>query len=201
MKRLELFHPRVFDERDWAKDYYERNLKSIKKFGRRIAALLKKSDFQQGRILDMGCGFGAVAVEIAKMFPAAEIVGIDLSDPLLELGQSLARDAGVENRIAFQKGDVTQVDFAPKTFDLVVNTFMLHIVEEPSAMLNEIERVAKDDGKVFIADLSRNWLGLIDKKLRTALTLDEAKSIIRNSGIREGKYRKGLFWWDYLVGI
>jgi len=37
MKKQELFHPRVFDDRDWAEGYYKRNAKNIKRVGQRFA--------------------------------------------------------------------------------------------------------------------------------------------------------------------
>lgn len=200
MKRADLSHPRVFNDPEWAEGYYKRNAKDIERVGKRFVKLLRNSGFESGRILDTGCGFGAVAIELAKEFPDIEIAGIDLGEPLLQLGQSLAGKAGVADRIAFSKGDVHELDFESNSFDVVVNTFMVHIVDAPVSMLNEMERVAKNQGRIMITDLRRMWLGLIVRKLRTAFTLEEGMEIIRKSDLRQGKYSKGPFWWDYMVG-
>jgi ubiquinone/menaquinone biosynthesis C-methylase UbiE len=201
MKRAELFHPRIFSDQEWAAGYYKRNAKSIERVGKRFVQLLKKSGFEKGRILDTGCGFGAVPIEIARNFDDVEIIGIDLGKPLLELGHALAEKAGVADRIVFSEGDVEKLDFEADSFDVVVNTFMVHVVEDPAAMLNEIERVAKNQGRIMITDLRRIWLGLFVKKLKTTLTLEEAKEVISKSDIRTGRYSKGPFWWDYMVGV
>ena len=201
MKRADLFHPRVFSDREWAEGYYKRNAKNIERVGKRFAKLLRNSGFERGKILDAGCGFGAVTIELAKQFPNTEIVGIDLGEPLLELGQSLASKAGVADRIDLSKGDVQKLDFESKSFDVVVNTFMVHIADDPVTMLNEIERVTKTQGKIMITDLRRIWLGFIVKKLSTAFTLEEAIEVIRKSNLREGRWSKGPFWWDYMIGI
>ena len=78
---------------------------------------------------------------------------------------------------------------------------MIHIVDDPVAMLNEIERVAKKQGRIMITDLRRIWLSLVVKKLKTAFTLEEGKEVINKSNIRSGRYSKGPFWWDYMVGV
>ena len=201
MKRAELFHPRVFNDRDWAEGYHKRNAKNIERVGKRFVQLLRKSGFKDGRVLDTGCGFGAVPIELAKSFAHVEIIGIDLGEPLLELARSLAEQAGVADRIVFSNGDVQNLNFQRDDFDVVVNTFMAHIVEEPVLMFNEIERVTKPDGKIMITDLRRIWLGLFVKKLRTTFTLEEGMEIIRKSNLRQGRFSKGPFWWDYMVGV
>lgn len=201
MKRADLFHPRVFTNQEWAEGYYKRNAKNIRRVGKRFFRLLDASGFKTGRILDAGCGFGAVAVEIAKGFSDVEIIGIDLGDPLLELARSLALDAGVADRITFLKGDVLDLDFDADAFDVVVNTFMVHVVADPVTMVNEIERVTRPQGRVMITDLRRIWIGWVVKKIKTAFTLEEGMEVIQKSNLRSGTFSKGPFWWDYMAGF
>lgn len=200
MKRGELFHPRVFDDRAWAEGYYKRNAKNIARTGRRLANLLAGAGFAEGRILDAGCGFGAVPIELARRFPGAEVAGVDLGEPLLEIGRELSAASGAGGRIELARGDVERLDFPDDSFDVVVCSYMLHVVEDPVAMLNEIERVAKPEARILVTDLRRNWLGLFVRKLRTAYTLPEAMDIIGRSRLRAGRGATGSFWWDYLAG-
>jgi ubiquinone/menaquinone biosynthesis C-methylase UbiE len=201
MKRAELFHPRVFSDQEWAEGYYKRNVKNIERVGKRFVKILRKSGVSEGRVLDTGCGFGSVAIELAKSFPDLEIVGVDLGDPLLELGRSLAEKAGVAGRVTFAGGDVQALEFPDNDFDIVINTFMAHIVDEPVEMFNEIERVARPGAPVLVTDLRRTWLGILAKKLRTAFTLDEAKALIEESSLRPGQFSTGPYWWDYMMGF
>ena len=101
----------------------------------------------------------------------------------------------------FQKGDVEKVDFEDDSFEVVVNAFMVHIVEDPVAMLNEIERITKPEGKILITDLRRIWLGLFIKKLKPAHTLEEGEAVIKQSNLRAGQCSRGPFWWDYMAGF
>jgi ubiquinone/menaquinone biosynthesis C-methylase UbiE len=201
MKRIELFHPRVFSDQEWAEHYHKRNLKNIQRTAWRLAGKLEKAGFAEGDILDAGCGFGAVALKFAQRFPAAKVTGVDLAEPLLEKARSAVEQGGVADRVFLSMGDVQDLQFPDNSFDLVVNSFLTHIVEDPVKMLDELERVAKPDGIIMITDLRRNWLGLFVKKLGTALTLEEALEIVGKSAIRPGKASNGPFWWDYMVGV
>ncbi len=198
MKKQELFHPRVFDDREWAEGYYKRNARNITLTGQRLARLLKDNGFSGGRILDAGCGFAAVPIELGRVFPETEITGIDLGEPLLDLGNELIEKADIKSNIILKKGDVENLEFDDNSFDLVINTYMLHVVEDPVRMLNEMERVAKPDGKIMITDLNRNFLALFMKKFRTAFTKAEAIKIIEKSDMRPGTVSTGLFWYDYM---
>ena len=109
-------------------------------------------------------------------------------------------DAGLSDRISLLKGDAQNMDFPDGSFDVVINTFLLHIVEEPVQMLNEIERVAKPDAIILITDLRRGFLANFVKKFRMSHTLDEAMEVIAQSKLRKGKPDRRLFWWDYFSG-
>jgi ubiquinone/menaquinone biosynthesis C-methylase UbiE len=201
MKQAELFHPRVFDDPEWSDGYYRRNAKNITRVGKRFAKLLNESGFFTGKILDVGCGFGAVPIEFAKSMPYAHITGIDLGQSILDIGKALVDKAALKDQIDLKKGDAMDIPFEDNYFDVVSNTFLLHIVDDPVKMLNEIERVAKPDAKIMITDLSRGFLALFVGKFRTAYKLKEALKIIKKSGLREGRTATGPFWWDYMVGV
>jgi ubiquinone/menaquinone biosynthesis C-methylase UbiE len=201
MKRSELYHPRIFDETLWAESYYKRNAGNIRRTGKRFASLLSKNGFSTGKILDVGCGFAAVPIEMARLFPHIEITGIDLGVPLLELGRNLIQKAGYSDRIRLHEGDAENIDFKDNTFDVVVNTYMLHIVEDPVSMLNEIERVAKPAARIMMTDLRRGFMALFLRKFRTTYTMEEALQIIRSSQLRKGILSNGPFWWDYMAGF
>jgi len=199
MKQIDLFHPRVFHDQEWAEGYYKRNKKSIEKVGQRLAGLLRSMGFTGGSILDVGCGFATVPIEIAKAFPKAKITGIDLGEPLLEIGKRLIKNNGLENQVSLLNGDAHNIQFEVNSFDLVINSFLLHMVENPIQMLNEIERVTKPEGIILITDLRRGFLAYIIKKFKTALTMEEAAEITGKSKIRHGRFVSGPFWWDYIV--
>jgi ubiquinone/menaquinone biosynthesis C-methylase UbiE len=201
MKQAALFHPRVFDDKTWAEGYFKRNKWSISRVGKDFAGILRKSGFAGGRVLDVGCGFASVGIEIAKAIPDVEITGIDLGNPVLEIGRNLVEEAGFPDRITLLEGDAMNIGFDDHSFDLVINTFLLHIVEQPGKMLDEIERVARRGGRIMIRDLRRGFLAHLVGKFKTGYTHAEAAGVIGSSGIREGTLSNGPFWWDYMTGM
>ena len=201
MKRSKLFHPRVFTDENWAEGYYRRNAKNIVRTAKRLIAILKRSGFKGGRILDVGSGFGAISIELAKAYPESEIIGIDLSKPLLRLSKELAEKELDGNKPEFMEADVMQIPFEDANFDLIINAYMLHVVEDPVKMSNEMRRVCKPNGIIMMTDLRRNALAYLVKKLKTSYTKREAAEILQKTDIKEGNFTKGPFWWDYFTGL
>jgi ubiquinone/menaquinone biosynthesis C-methylase UbiE len=116
---------------------------------------------------------------------------------LLRLASQSAQEAGLGNRVRFETGDAERIPYEDNPFDVVLNLNMVHIVERPVQMLNEIERILIPGGFLFIADLRRSWLGLIEKEMKSALTLEEARNLFGQSNLREGAFSSHLLWWRY----
>jgi ubiquinone/menaquinone biosynthesis C-methylase UbiE len=197
MKRLPPTHDAIFDDEGFAREYAQRHQKMAEGLGRTYAHKLLARGFGVGRILDVGCGFGATNIVLAQAFPEAEVVGIDLSDPLLRLAGLSAQAAGLGERVKFAKADVHQIPYEENSFDVIVNANMVHVVAEPVHMLNEIERVLTPTGHLFIVDLRRSWLGLVEKEMRSALTLPEARALFSRSQLRDGVFSSSLIGWRF----
>ena len=82
-----------------------------------------------GRALDVGTGTGAGALEIAKRFRDAEIVGLDVSPAMLEEARRLAPD------IEFVVGDASALPFGEGEFDLVAHANMIPFPDETARVL------------------------------------------------------------------
>ena len=197
-KRAPLTHERVF-EGDFAAEYARRHRGYAEKFGKEFADKLVESGFQQGRILDAGCGPGATAIVLAQAFPQSAVVGIDLSGALLQMANQAAQEAALSDRVTFEKANVQQIPYDQDSFAAVINLQMLHLVEGPVAMLNEMERVLAPGGHLFLADIRRSWLGLLDKIFRTGLTVPEAAALVEQSDMRAGRFASGLLWYHFEV--
>ena len=197
MKRASLSHERVFSDQDFAADYANAHRKMAEKFGQEYAKKLSVRGFERGKILDVGCGFGATNLVLAREFLDSEIVGIDLSEPLLELARQSAADLDLGSRVRFEKADVHEIPFEADSFEVVLNLNMIHLVENPKRMLDEIERVLIPDGFLYIADLRRSWLGLLEEEIKSGLSYAEAKELFARSDLRPGKFSWGLLWWKF----
>jgi ubiquinone/menaquinone biosynthesis C-methylase UbiE len=195
MKRAPLFFPRVFDDPETAKSYAASASSRGRQVGKIAAEGLVKGGFTKGRILDAGCGAGDLAIELARGIPAAEVVGLDLSEPLLELARSSSAEADLTGRVSFQKGDVQEMPFKDGWFDVVVSLNTLHVVEDPVAMLNEIERVLSPGGRLLLSDIKRSWVGIFMPIFKTAYTPKEVKELLKRSRLRSWKVYDRFFWF------
>jgi ubiquinone/menaquinone biosynthesis C-methylase UbiE len=73
------------------------------------------------RVLDVGCGSGAVTREIARRLGKGGVaVGLDPSPALLAVARELAQQAGIADRIEFREGDALRLPFPDQSFDVVV---------------------------------------------------------------------------------
>jgi ubiquinone/menaquinone biosynthesis C-methylase UbiE len=197
MKRIPLTHERVFSNENYAESYAKQHWKMAEKFGQEYAGKLAAQGFKQGKIIDVVCGFGATNLVLAERFVDSEIVGIDLSEPLLQLAGTTAESKGLSGRVRFEKADVQEIPFADNTFDVAINVNMVHLVEEPIKMLNEIERILLPGGHLFIADLRRSWLGLLEEEIKAGLTIGEARRLFAQSELRSGDFSWSLIWWKF----
>jgi ubiquinone/menaquinone biosynthesis C-methylase UbiE len=197
MNRSPLIHERIFNDEEFANNYTKRHKKMVERFGYEYAEKLSSRGFKKGRMIDVGCGFGGTAIVLANRFPDCEIVGIDLSEPLLYQANQTLQALEMENHLKFEMGDVQRIAYEDDSFDVALNINMVHLVENPIQMLNEIERVLKADGFLFLADLRRSWLGFIEKEIKSALTLDEAKDLFNHSRLRKGIFSSSFIWWKY----
>ena len=112
-----------------------------------------------GKLLDVGCGSGALAINIAKKFPKGKITGIDYWGMGWDYGKKMCEEnAKIEKagNITFQKGDACHLDFPDESFDAVVSNFVFHEVRvEPDKekLMREALRVLKKGGSFAFHDL------------------------------------------------
>ena len=114
------------------------------------------------RAVDLGCGSGRTALELASTFD--EVVGVDLSEPLLALARRNADDAGRTN-VSFVPHDLATFRSGgpgSEGFDLVFSSTALHHVEDLDAALASIRDLAAPGGWVVLRDVTR----LADPRLR-----------------------------------
>jgi 2-polyprenyl-3-methyl-5-hydroxy-6-metoxy-1,4-benzoquinol methylase len=187
----------VFNDESFATRYAKKHRRMAERFGREYAQKLRARGFSKGGIIDVGCGFGGTVLVLAREFPESELVGIDLSEPLLNLAKRTSRALNLEDRVTFEQQDVHEIGYDDNAFDVALNINMVHLVNDPVRMLNHLERLVKPAGFLFIADLRRSWLELLETAIRSSLTLDEARHLFHRSTLREGTFSSSMLWWKF----
>lgn len=105
------------------------------------------------RILDIGCGSGALMIQLANTFPKCEFVGIEVDEFAVEDAQRYIRDNGVEGRVFAQLIDASSMKYDGE-FDLVNMAMVLHEIERDTrymSMANSF-KVLNDSGEIVILD-------------------------------------------------
>jgi ubiquinone/menaquinone biosynthesis C-methylase UbiE len=115
------------------------------------------------KVLDVGCGWGDTAIELARMTgPSGSVIGLDCCSAFLEKGRRDAQAAGVAN-VTFVEADVQTYRFA-REFDLCFSRFGMMFFSNPVAAMRNIRTALKPGGRlVFVTwrTIADNpWLGL-----------------------------------------
>jgi SAM-dependent methyltransferase len=105
-----------------------------------------------GRVLDVGCGPGRLAIPLARH--GLDVTGLDLDPAMIERARiNAGRALGDDRRPSFVVGDAASLAFPDGSFDLVVSTMSMHHWEDPIAGLREIARVLRPGGRALVWDL------------------------------------------------
>jgi len=90
---------------------------------------------------------------IARSFPQAEVVGLDLRQQYIDFADARARDEGIRN-VTFRCGEVFKLPFPDATFDVVWTKYLLQWLRAPKKALAELKRVTKPGGFVVSCDFA-----------------------------------------------
>ncbi|OHV50461.1 methyltransferase [Pseudofrankia sp. BMG5.36] len=101
-------------------------------------------------VLDLACGAGHLAEQVAPH--VRQVVGIDLTGPLLRLAAERLAVAGITN-VLLQEGNASALPFLDGSFDLVLSRAALHHFPRPGAPVAEMVRVCRPGGAVAISDM------------------------------------------------
>ncbi len=175
-----------------------------------------------GRAVDLGCGSGRLAVELASAALNLRVTGVDLSAEMLEMARRKVADGErtmpglFGSRVDFRLGDAARIPFDDAEVDLVVSTLSLHHWSDPVQVLDEVSRVLRPQGSFMILDLRRDmafpfWLlvwfashVVVPRSLRSireplasrdaSYTCEEIASIAGSSQLSGWRVARGPFW-------
>jgi ubiquinone/menaquinone biosynthesis C-methylase UbiE len=117
---------------------------------RRLAADIAAAAPDNGEVLDVGTGPGVLLVEIARRRPDLRLVGVDLSADMVAAAERNLSEFGA--RASARVGDVTDLPFPDRSFDLIVSSLSLHHWDDPIAAVPELARVLRPGGRLCIYD-------------------------------------------------
>jgi ubiquinone/menaquinone biosynthesis C-methylase UbiE len=148
-------------------------------------------DVRGKRILDLGCGTGNYALELAKR--GAIVTGIDASMDMLVTAREKAKAAGL--RIAFLQGKAEDMPFKAGSFDALVSVAACEFFGNMQMAVGEIRRVVKPGGKIVIGTINKFSLYGIEKKISSIYKEDSSYRNARFYSIFEmGRFFNVVKW-------
>jgi phosphoethanolamine N-methyltransferase len=168
-----------------------------------VARLLRGLETRGKRILDIGCGIGGPAFEMASTF-GAEVIGIDLEAPLIERATKAAADKNLADRCFFRTVDAGPLAFADESFDIVVTSGAITQTEGKAEIFRECFRVLRPGGHLTCYDWMKSAAPYSDDMLHWfkvegltyALgTLHEYKIHFEDAGFVEVEAEDASSWY------
>jgi ubiquinone/menaquinone biosynthesis C-methylase UbiE len=156
-----------------------------------------------GTILDVGTGTARIPIELARADPSAQVLGIDLSQAMLDRAVLNISGAGLATRIRCERVDAKTLPYESGRFEAVVSNSIVHHIPDPHPVLAEMARLVAPGGTLFVRDLARpesreaisalvsQYAGsetpsaraLFEASLNAALTVDEVRAMVHALGM------------------
>jgi ubiquinone/menaquinone biosynthesis C-methylase UbiE len=158
------------------------------------------------RVLDVGCGTGALLAELLKKRSNLELHGIDPSGAMLEVARQKCGSG-----VVFQQGNAEALPYPDHTFDLLVSVSAFHFFVDHGKAVSEIRRVLRPSGRYVItawcADypamrLYARWLRFRGSSLTRLHRLSELRNLLEAKGLaveRAERFRIQPLWGMMLV--
>jgi ubiquinone/menaquinone biosynthesis C-methylase UbiE len=148
------------------------------------AVLDALAPLEDKRVLELACGTGRFTVMLAER--GADIIGLDISEEMLQQGREKAQRAGVADHLQFMRGDAARLPFPDDYFDAVFAMRFFHLADTPASFLSEMCRVSRD--QVFFDTFNRlstrsiyNWALPMGSRLYAE---SEVLRLLHGAGLR-----------------
>lgn len=139
-----------------AAEYYDKREKYLNSFEQgKVIELL--GHVQGKKILDVGAGTGRLSIPLHKM--GAQVMAVDSSEEMLKMMQK--KCVGISSCVSTVVADAEDLPFENNLFDVVVATFLVVHLKDPSRFFDEVYRVLKDGGKFLVTNINQKQPPLV----------------------------------------
>ena len=137
-------------------DFMNRFLTAGIDIGWRRKAITQLKKLAPKKILDVATGTGDVAIMTYQMLKPDKIIGIDISEGMLDLGRKKLEKLGLSGKVELQTGDSEVIRFEDNTFDAVTVAFGVRNFQNLEKGLKEMYRVLNPGGKLVVLEFSKS---------------------------------------------
>jgi SAM-dependent methyltransferase len=144
-------------------------------------------------VLDVGCGVGAIALDLAATAQPARVVGVDPDEAQIALARTSAVQRAIGN-VRFEVGSAYEIPFPNCSFDVVYANAVVFYLREPALALAEMRRVLRPGGLAAVSDdnLSTIVFSPDLPELRLAASLFERAVAHEGGNTRYSQHLRGL---------
>jgi len=128
------------------------SMKIDKIWRRKAMKIVKRTKAK--KVLDVACGTGDFAIAAYKA-GAQEVVGIDISIDMINIGVKKIEKLGLQNSITLLYGDSEEIDYKDNEFDIVTVAFGVRNFEHLKKGISDMYRVLKPGGQIIILEFSQ----------------------------------------------
>ena len=158
-------------------------------------------DLRGRKILDLGCGDGTFAIELARC--GAIVTGIDTSMAMIEAAKVNSAQSGVD--VDFQVAAAESLPFASAHFDVATAITVLCFVDDAASVFREAARVLKPEGRFVVGELGKWSIWAAGRRIRAWLgsqlwrhghfrTASELRRLAEQAGLSVRAVRGAIFY-------
>ena len=120
----------------------------------RRAAINSLKPYAPHKMLDVATGTGDFAIMSAKELHPESLLGIDLSEGMMDVAREKVKKAGLEQTVSFKQEDCMALSFPDDSFDALTVAYGIRNFEDLDRGLREMRRVLKPSGRLVIIELT-----------------------------------------------
>ncbi len=153
-----------------------------------ISRVIRGNEF----ILDIGTGTGRFSIAISKRLKNGKLIGLELSEELLQKLKRKVEKLKIKNRILLIKGDALACGLKNESVDLVISNSVFHELLNPDKVLMEMIRVLKPNGWLIVTDfrdtrISKFIYHLHHSQSHGPFSIRELETLFTKSGLKNIK--------------
>lgn len=145
----------MFNNIAWKYDFLNRFLSFGIDQRWRKKAIQRLNITEQSKIIDIATGTADLAIEIEKQHSPKHIIGLDISDKMLEIGRKKVAKRNLESKIELVEGDSENIPYEDNTFDAATVAYGVRNFENLSKGLQEIYRSLNTGGQIVVLEFSK----------------------------------------------
>lgn len=173
-----------------------------------VARIVAGAPIEGARVLDVGCGLGAIDVLLVKRFGAAHVTGIDVEAPLVARATDRVEAAGLADHVSIRMVSPGPFPFEDGAFDVVFSKDSMIHVPDKCALYADIHRVLVPGGWMVLSDwfgngleptpAMREWLDVVGLTFRLE-SIEASATLVEACGFTDVAWRDRNAWYAKAV--